>query len=310
MAEHAAPASMELHASGTYSFPKAIEVHEPPPGEIGVEIRGATAENLTPQAVAAISNLVYRRKLVVFRDTDFTPKQYIEFARLFGTPQIYFQTNYHHPDHPEIFVSANIPLDGKKVGVAGTGRYWHTDYQFFDEPLPTTMVAPQQLPPSAKRETFYIDMERVLYALPESLAKRIVGKTCVHEAKWRYKVQACDIDKSITEILEEFGALTPPVKHPAVIEHPVTGAKSLYISEGFTVGVDGCSYEESKALLREIFEFTHRPEHIHRHEWRRGDVLFWDNRTLLHKAGSTPKGEASVSFRIGVYDGLPFYVRR
>jgi taurine dioxygenase len=289
-------------------LPKGLDVTLPEPGKIGVEIRGLDAAALGAADAAAIRELVYRHKLVVFRDQRLDPKVYIAFAQKFGTPQIYFQHNYHHPDHPEIFVSANVPLDGKKVGVAGTGRYWHTDYQFFDEPLPTTMVYPQQLP-NAKRETYYIDMERVLDRLPAHLRSAVDGARCVHEAKWRYKVQPCDIDKSITEILEEFGALTPPVIHPAILTHPVTGARSLYISEGFTVGIEGLRHEESKAALREIFAFTERPENVHTHPWRDGDILYWDNRTLLHRASSVPKGQPSVSFRIGVYDGLPFFAR-
>ncbi len=295
------------------TLPARLEVSLPAPGRIGAEIRGLddflkSGATLSPDEAAALRQLVYRHKLVVLRGMHLAPPEYIALAKQLGTPQIYFQPNYHHPQHPEIFVSANVPLEGRKVGVAGTGRYWHTDYQFFDEPLPTTMVYPQQLPQS-KRETYYIDMERVLEGLPPELRAHVEGKRCVHEAKWRYKVQACDIDKSITEILEEFGAITPPVLHPAILVHPVTGRRSLYISEGFTVGIEGYRHEEGKAALRAIFEFTKRPEHVHTHPWREGDILFWDNRTLLHMASSVPKGQSSVSFRIGVYDGLPFYAR-
>ena len=53
--------------------------------------------------------------------------------------------------------------------------------------------------------------------------------------------------------------------------------------------------------------FIEREEHVHTHEWRDGDILFWDNRQVIHMASSTPPGQASVSYRIGVYDGLPFY---
>ena len=97
-----------------------------------------------------------------------SPTEYVEFAHRLGRPQIYFQDNYHHPEHPEIFVSANVPINGRNVGVAGTGRYWHTDYQFFEEPLPLTMVFPQRLP-QGDRYTAYIDMQRVFDELPTHL---------------------------------------------------------------------------------------------------------------------------------------------
>jgi taurine dioxygenase len=41
--------------------------------------------------------------------------------------------------------------------------------------------------------------------------------------------------------------------------------------------------------------------------WGDGDLMIWDNRTLLHQASAVPKGQSSVSYRIGIYDGLAFY---
>jgi taurine dioxygenase len=234
-------------------------------------------------------------------------EQYIAFARRLGTPQIYFQDNYHHPGHPEIFVSSNVLENGKKVGVAGTGRYWHTDCAFQREPLSWTMLYPQILPQSV-RETYYIDMCQVYQNLPAELKQQVDDARMLHEAKWRYKVQACDIDRAIIDILKDFEKKAPSVTHPAVIVHPVTYQRALYISEGFTTQVVGINPELSQQLLSALLAFVQRDEHIYTHTWQAGDILLWDNRVLLHKAGGCPEGESSVSHRIGVYDGLPFYV--
>ncbi len=284
-----------------------MKIELPDNGRIGAEIREVDGRELGPEEANRILDLVYEHKLVVFRDQHLSAPEYIAFARGFGTPQIYFQPHYHHPEHPEIFVSSNVKVDGRKVGVAGTGRYWHTDYQFFEEPLPLTMLSPQRLP-ATHRETYYIDMQRVYETLPEPLREWADDARGIHEAKWRYKVQPSDVDKSIAELLDEFGAITPAVTHPAVIEHPVTRTKSLYVSEGFTVGFEGLSTEEGKAKLRDLVDFTQQEKHVHRHEWRDGDILLWDNRPLIHKASTVPAGQPSVSYRIGVYDGKPFYV--
>jgi taurine dioxygenase len=200
-----------------------------------------------------------------------------------------------------------VPENGKKVGVAGTGQYWHTDYQFQPQPLPLTLVYPQVLPAS-KRETYYIDMSRVYERLPADLRAQVDGRQAVQEAKWRYKVTAEDIDRALVDILKWVEELAPAVTHPAVIVHPLTGQRSLYVSSGFTTAIAGLSHEENAALLDRLFDFIERPEHVHTHRWRDGDILFWDNRTLLHRASVTPKGEYSSSYRIGVYDDLPFYV--
>jgi len=275
-------------------------------GALGVEILGLDVAALDAAGAAELRRLVYAHKLVVFRDLELSDPAYIEFARKLGRPQIYFQPNYHHPDHPEIFVSANVPIDGRKVGVAGTGRYWHTDYQFFTDPLPLVMVSPRIIP-AGGRGTCFIDMQRVLRDLPDDLRPLAEGTRARHEAKWRYKVQECDIDKSIAEILEEFGAQTPPVTHPTVITHPAHGKRALYVSRGFTVGIEGLGYEEGKAALEALFDFTEAPEHVHKEPWVPGTTLLWDNRQLIHMASGTLHGAPSVSYRIGVYDDLPFY---
>jgi len=200
-----------------------------------------------------------------------------------------------------------VPENGKKVGVAGTGRYWHTDYQFNPEPLPMTMLYPQILPKS-KRETYYIDTQRAFEELPADLRPYVDGRRAIQDAKWRYKITPEDIDRAIVDILAEVEKLVPPITHPAVIRHPVTGKPSVYISSGFTVGIEGLAPDENKQVMQRLHSFIENPGRVHVHTWKEGDVLLWDNRTLLHKASDTPPGEQSCSYRIGVYDGLPFYI--
>jgi taurine dioxygenase len=283
-----------------------VNIKTPTAGAIGAEFLDVDVRTVDAEAVARIKDTVYRHKLVVFRDQRLSKTEYIAFARALGEPQVYMQKNYHHPDHPEIFVSSNVPENGKKVGVSGTGRYWHSDYQFHPEPLPMTMLYPQVLPVS-KRETYYIDLQRVYEALPASLRELVDGRRAIHDAKWRYKITADDIDRAVIDILAEVAAMVPPVAHPAVIEHPVTGKRALYVSSGFTAGIEGLSHEANQEAVKRLFAFIEKPEHIHVHTWHDGDILLWDNRTLIHKASDTPRGEQSASYRIGIYDGLPFY---
>lgn len=278
-----------------------------PTTRMGAEIQGLDIRTASDEDIATIKKQLYERKLVVIRGQTPTDAQYIEFARRLGTPQIYLQPNYHHPEHKEIFVSSNEQYQGQKFGVKGTGRYWHTDYSFMPEPLPLTMLRAKTLPRGA-RETHYVDMGRVLDELPADLRKAVDGRRGIHEGKYRYKVQATDIDVSIAELLEMATTLAPPAYHPAIIEHPVTGKKILYVNRGFTTGIEGLSHEEAQDALARIFEISERAEYIHTHAWDEADLLVWDNRYLLHKAGTVAAGETSTTYRIGIYDGLPFYV--
>lgn len=275
------------------------------PGRLGAEITDVDLLALDAEDAEEIRQTVYRQKLVVFRDQHLDDRQYISVARSLGRPQIYFQDNYHHPEHPEIFVSSNIPMNGEKVGVAGTGQFWHTDYSFFDEPLSMTMVYPKVVP-SSRRETLYVDMERIYETLPDEL-RAYTHTRCFHDASSYYKIQPKDVDRPIIDLVREFKAIAPGAWHPTVLVHPVTGRKSLYVSEGFTTRIEGMGHEQYTVALRELFDFVGRPEHVYHHEWNLGDLMLWDNRTLIHQASRVRPGETSCSYRIGVYDALPFF---
>lgn len=287
-----------------------VSIIEAVPGKIGAEVIGWDVRDFTKDSpeMETLRQLIYRNKVVVIRDQhDLDEQQYVDFAHAIGRPQVYFQQNYHHPDYPEIFVSNNLNEDGKKFGVSGTGRYWHTDCSFEKHPLSFTMVRPLIFPKSA-RETSYIDMARVYRELSDELRAYVDGAKAVQEAWPRYKVQECDIDRSITELIENFKAECPPMSHPAIIQHPVTGEEILYISSGFTSKLEGLSFEENERVMKALFEFVEQPKFIHTHFWEEGDLLIWDNRSLIHKGSKAKAGEVSRMYRIGVYDNLPFYV--
>jgi taurine dioxygenase len=76
----------------------------------------------------------------------------------------------------------------------------------------------------------------------------------------------------------------PPVIHPVVRVHPVTGRRNLFVNPGFTTHVVGMSRIESDGLLAMLYQHMFQPELVLRHRWRPGDVLVWDNRATAHYA--------------------------
>ncbi|MEC7584151.1 MAG: TauD/TfdA family dioxygenase [Planctomycetota bacterium] len=283
-----------------------MKVSPPNSGKIGAVVEQVRIPDLTSSELTELKELVYRHKLVVLRDVELSDAEYVAWGYRMGKPQRYFQDHYHHPEHPEIFVSSNIPVDGNKVGVSATGRFWPSDYQFFDEPLSLTSVFPKVIP-EGPRSTLFVDMVAALERLPSHLRKSLEGRRCFHEAVMYYKIQPADMDRAIAELMEEFRQLSPGARHPAIITHPVTGQQALYISRGFTMKVDGYPHEESKQLLAELFEFLESPELLHEQRWTRGDLMLWDNRTLIHRSSGKFGGKPSTNYRVGIYDGLEFY---
>jgi taurine dioxygenase len=66
-------------------------------------------------------------------------------------------------------------------------------------------------------------------------------------------------------ISEEAKRKTPPILHPLVHTHPVTGRKALYLDSTTTVGIDGMDEASGAALLGEIYEFATQSEFVYRH---------------------------------------------
>ena len=278
----------------------------PEPGQAHVEVTGLQLGTIEPALAAELRELAYVHQLVVLRGLD--PDDvtgYIDFARSIGTIEPYFQAHYHHPEHPEIFVSTNVPMGGEKVGVAGTGRMWHADYSFFERPLAFTMVRPMILP-AGRRETYYIDMRRVYAELPDHLRQAAHKARCMNDAWDYYKVQPFDIDKAVRELIEQWHREAPGAVHPAVITHPFTHQPNLFVSRGFTKTVENMPHEQGQELLAELFDFCEQERFVHHQQWQVGDILFWDNRSMIHHASTVAKAEQSRSYRISLYDELPF----
>ena len=76
----------------------------------------------------------------------------------------------------------------------------------------------------------------------------------------------------------------PPLSHPVIRTHPVSGRKSLFVNEGFTTKINELSESESDAILKLLFAHATRPEYTIRWRWQENDVAFWDNRVTQHYA--------------------------
>jgi taurine dioxygenase len=274
--------------------------------EFGCRVHGADAKQVDRTDIRKLKDLLYKNRLIVLKDQDLDEEEYCDFANRFGFPVPYLQTSYHHPDFPLIFVSSNLKQEGKQIGVARTGGYWHSDTSFEKEPKVITMLMPKVLPKNHPRSTRFIDMAAVYAALPQATKYRLVGAELLHSGRWRYKIRPENAGMDIFEILQMIDAFAPPVRHPAVIEHPYTKEKVIYANRGFTLGVADRSLDESSSLLEEIFDFAETDRFVREVRWSMGDIIIWDNRFLSHTSGrnSGPE-EETMMYRITLRDNFP-----
>jgi alpha-ketoglutarate-dependent taurine dioxygenase len=281
------------------------------PDAAGVVVDDLDLATASDEDLELLRKHVYVDKFVALKHQDLTPDELVEFGHRIGTLVPYHEDMYHHPDHPEIFVSSNVvEEDGRHVGVPKTGRFWHTDYQFMPEPFAFSILCPQVLPKES-RGTYYVNMVEAYESLPPGQRDDLLGRTARHSVRRYFKIRPDDAYRPLGDLLDEVERRTPPVTFPLVIEHPVTGEKVLYLSEGFTYEVSGGNSELLHQLLVASGQLDPSFSHslIRRYQYEPGDLVIWDNRCLIHRALHAPTPDPAVSFRLTALDEHPLSAR-
>lgn len=280
--------------------------------KMGVIVEGFDAATATDAQIADLKHTIYTEKIAVVKGQRLSTSAFVELGRRMGEPAAYYEPIYHHPDTDLIFVSSNVPKDGQQIGVPRTGKFWHADYQFMEKPFALTLILPQVVP-RGNRGTFFIDLGKAFEALPAHLKDAVAEAKTVQTVRRYVKIRPEDVYRPVGELLADIEAKTPAVTHNAVTRHPHTGESILYISEGFTVALtDEHGKNLDDGLLRELlgatgqYDDTFKHPGIHLQRFDVGDLLIWDNRSLVHRALHTTTPEPTESFRVTVYDEYPF----
>lgn len=252
-----------------------------PDRPIGAFVEGAPLADLDEQSFLALRDLVHKRSVVAVRRQALTQSEQVEFARRFGDLQKIFIKEATALEYPELFFVSNVTENGRPIGSTDAGMFWHTDGAYLPAPHSLSMLYAIEVPVRdgvALGDTLFAGMAAAYDGLAADVARRIDGLRAVHSLHHRYGTKAGAAD--MARRAEEF----PPVSHPLVVRHPVTGRKSLYVSEGYTTHIEGVPKEESDALLDMLCAHVTSEQFLYRHSWAPGDLLIWDNRATLHRA--------------------------
>ncbi|MDT6963052.1 TauD/TfdA family dioxygenase [Cupriavidus sp. SZY C1] len=242
--------------------------------------------------------------VVVFRDQRITPDQQIAFSRRFGPLQIHVLHQFQLANHPEILIVSNVLRDGKPIGLGDAGHFWHSDLSYKEKPSLGSLLHAIELPAEGG-DTLFANMHAAYDGLSDALKRRVEGLTAEHTYLARY-AELQQRSPWRPNLTPEQIAQVRPVVHPVVRTHPETGRKALFVSEHFTTRIVGLPEAESRALLDELFAHSVQPRYVYRHYWRAHDLVFWDNRSLLHLAGGTPDHLRRVMYRTTIEGDTPF----
>ncbi len=207
---------------------------------------------------------------------------HLRFSRLFGPLDVYPVAKYVVPEFPEILKISNIFSDGLPIGLydGDDQEEWHVDYSF-KEVMSRASLLYSVIAPLEGGDTLFADTTAAYDDLPAELQERVADLRAVHSMTYLVDTEVA-VNPHKAPLTPEERERMPDVEHPLVDVHPVTGRRSLLLGDMIISGIVGLPAAESTELLRVLHEHASADRYVYRHHWSAGDLVIWDNRSLMH----------------------------
>jgi len=274
----------------------AIEVTEAP-APCGAFIRGPRLnEPLAIEQIAAIRAAWLKHQVVVFPDQSLALEDLERFAATVGPFGVdpYFRSV---PGHPHV---AQIRREANETSTL-FAESWHSDWSFLPSPPAATLLYGNVIPPVGG-DTLFANQYAAWETLPKGLRQAVEGRKGIHSARNGYSRQGAygekDQGRSMAIRFDDSALATQ--SHPIGRVHPETGRTALFVSPGYTIGIEGMPEDEARAILLELFAHQSAEAMVYRHRWAEGMLVMWDNRCIVHAATGGYQGYARLLHRITV----------
>ncbi len=248
---------------------------------IAAEVRGIDlTDPISDDVAAQLHQALADHSVLVIREQQFTPAEYLDAVQVFGEPMLQHYSQYHHEELPLIGVVSH--RNGQKPA-----SMWHTDHTNHECPPKATVLYAVSLP-SAGGNTSFASMRAAYTALPDETKQRLAGLRTVNTLDGHVEAREEDV--------ERYGT---PVTHPLIRTHPDNGTKAIYFHPTKSKTIEGMTLDESRTLLEDLLGQAIQPEVIYRHQWQLGDMVIFDNRSVMHKAhGDYDRRESRLLYRL------------
>ncbi len=256
------------------------------------------SQELSQTEVDRLGQLLVEHQVLFFRDQPITPQAQARFAARFGSLHV-------HPIYPVLPDLPEIMLIDTHPGFLPDNDNWHTDVTFSPTPPLAGILSCKRLP-TVGGDTLWSSSSAAYESLSEPMRRFLDGLTAQHSVAKSFPAERWGSDPASKERYERAVAKHPPVNHPVVRTHPVSGRKGLFVNEGFTTHINELTPQESQAVLAHLYGHVGRPELTVRWSWKVDDVAFWDNRVTQHYAIADYLPERRTMHRATVNGDKPF----
>ena len=231
---------------------------------------------LNGEAQQGLQAALVEHQVLFLRQQFLQAEQQRDVAKLFGDLHI-------HPIYPaHERVAEVMVLDSHKQDLRDN-ELWHTDVTFIQTPPLGCVLSAQQVPEFGG-DTLWASSTAAYAALSKPMQALLEGLSASHDIRKSFPATRFALTDADAARFEKAKQDHPPVSHPVVRTHPVSGKKGLFVSEGFTTHINELTETESDALLRFLFAHATHPNFQVRWHWQAGDVAIWDNRATQHFA--------------------------
>ncbi len=224
---------------------------------IGAEVSGITLrEGITAEQRDVIRTLLFRHRVLVWRDQPMETADQVAVAEALGTILVFHSVVDPNPAR----------LGVHEVHGASNGG-WHFDASSLPNPPVVSMLRGVRVPPTGG-DTLWASGVEAYRALSPALREAASGRYVTH-------------GRGVSRELDDE---RPVVAHRLVRRHPVTGEHYLYLNlaDWDDPLVLGMAPADSAALIAELRAAYLRPAHQLRLRWTPGTLVIWDNR-LAHR---------------------------
>ena len=247
---------------------------------LGAEVTGIDlSQALDQESKRALYDAWIAHAVLVIRDQHLTPPQFAEAARIFGDILEQQLKKFTLPDHPEVgtISSRDLPITDGKLHVRGEN--YHTDHSNFPAPPKATTLHAVALPQFGG-DTQFVDVRAAFDDLPDATKRKLVTLQSPHV------YESSQSPRKMAALSPEERAKVPQTVQPLVIRHPENGRSALYLNTGRMEGIEGMPPDEAFKLVDELYAHATQPKYEYRHKWRAGDMVIWDNRSVMHQANA------------------------
>ena len=266
---------------------------------LGAQIEGVDlTQPLSIEQREAIEQALLTHHVIFFRNQSINPQQQARFAANFGDLHI-------HPIYPNIPEQPEVLVLDTAVTDVRDNAVWHTDVTFLPTPALGAVLSAKQLP-AFGGDTLWASGIAAVEGLSAPLQRLLDGLTATHDFTKSFPLERFGSTPEDFARWDQTRKNNPPLSHPVIRTHPVSGRKALFVNEGFTTRINELSEAESEALLKLLFAHATRPEYTIRWRWQENDVAFWDNRVTQHYAVDDYRPNRRVMHRATILGDAPF----